>query len=287
MKRIITTILVLSMTLSIFSGCGSKKQTDVTSALKSNTTETIVTKKEEPLTIAPGTELSDFMSKYTDTKTQVWDQMSKKFDEENNITFAMGALGFAFADLALVDILLFDALTVQDGDIFKGKLMFSGVDAWKKVKGDIIEFGYDYTYLEDKEESKSGDRIVAKGKLEKSNSSLIYESSTEQSGKVINKHIIEITRNSDTSYSSQCYFLDLNSGDGEVKIHVTGYLTWFDGKDIISYLVEKDIPDINFTYNTIFSKKDIKPEQMANGSIVTMKTSYIDGKAIYEQLENN
>ena len=287
MKRAITSILALTMTLGILSGCGSKKQTDVTPTPKSTTTESLKSNQSEPLTLTPGTEISDFMSKYTNTKTQVWDQMSKKFDEENNTTFAMGSIGFAFADLALVDILLFDSLTVADGDIFKGKLMLTGVDAWKKVKGDIIEFGYDYTYDKDSGQSKIGDRIVAKGKLDKSNSSLIYEFSSEKSGKVLNKSIIEVTRNSDTSYSSQSYFLDLGSSDAADKNQLKGYLTWFNDKDIISYLVKKDIPDINITYNTIFSKTNIKPEEMAKGFTIAMKTSYLNGNALYEQLNNN
>jgi len=286
MKRIITLILAVSMTLGIITGCGSKKQAVDTPAPVANTTETPAS-KEEPVATTPGTELTDFMSKYTDTKTLIWDRMSAKFDEEENLTFAMGTLGFAFADLALIDILLFDALTVKEGDVFKGQLMFSGIDAWKKVKGDIIEFGYDYTYVEEKAQSKSGDRIVTNGKLDKSNNSLVYEFASESSGKVISKHIIEVTRNSDTSYSSQSYFLDLDTNDGMNKNHLTGYLTWFDDKDIISYLVEKDISDTSFTYNSIFSKKNIKPEEMAAGATVTMKTSYVDGKAQFEQLESN
>jgi hypothetical protein len=52
-----------------------------------NTTESPVS-KEEPLAKTPGTELSDFISKYTDTKTLAWDQMSKKFEEEENLAFA-------------------------------------------------------------------------------------------------------------------------------------------------------------------------------------------------------
>jgi hypothetical protein len=165
MKRIITLILAISMTLSIIMGCGSKKQAVDTPAPASNTTE-IPASKEEPVATTPGTEFTDFMSKYTDTKTLLWDRMSEKFDEEENITFA---------DIALIDILLFDALTVKEGDVFKGQLMFSGIDAWKKVKGDVIDFGYDYTYVENKAQSKSGDRIVTNGKLDKSTNSLVYE----------------------------------------------------------------------------------------------------------------
>lgn len=286
MKKFIIAILTLSMTLGILSGCGSKKKAEVTPPPKGTTTDS-TGNKEKPVVVTPGTELSDFMSKYTDAKTKVWDEMSKKFDEEGNPSFAMGALGFAFADLAIVDILFFDTLTEKDGDTFKGKLMFTGIDAWKKVKGDIIEFGYDYTYLEDKNQSQNGDKSVAKGKFDKSNNSLIYERSTERSGKVMDKYVVEITRNSDTSYSSQIYFLDSSSNDGVAKNHLTGYLTWFDDKDIISYLAQKDIPDVNFSYNSIFNKKNIKPEEMGKGFTVTMKTSYIDGKSLFEQFDSN
>jgi hypothetical protein len=285
MKKIIIAILTLSITLGILSGCGSKNKSEDATPPKGTTTDS-TGNKEKPVVVTPGTELTDFMSKYTDTKTKVWDEMSKKFDEEGNPSFAMGALGFAFADLAIVDILFFDTLTEKDGDTFKGKLMFTGIDAWKKVKGDIVEFGYDYTNLEDKNQSQSGDKSVAKGKFDKSNKSLIYERSTERSGKVMDKYVVEITRNSDTSYSSQIYFLDSSSNDGAGKNHLTGYLTWFDDKDIISYLIEKDTTDVNFTYNSIYGKKNIKPEEMAKGSTVTMKTSYIDGKSLFEQLDS-
>ena len=286
MKKIIIAILTLSMTLGILSGCGSKNKTEVTPPPKGTTTDS-TGNKEKPVVVTPGTELSDFMSKYTDTKTKVWDEMSKKFDEESNPSFAMGALGFAFADLAIVDILFFDTLTEKDGVTFKGKLMFTGIDAWKTVKGDIIEFGYDFTNLEDKNQSKNGDKSVAKGKFDKSKNSLIYERSTERSGKVMDKYVVEITRNSDISYSSQIYFLDSSSNEGVDKNQLTGYLTWFDDKGIISYLVEKDIPDVNLSYNSIYGKKNIKPEEMAKGSTVTMKTSYIDGKSLFEQLDSN
>jgi hypothetical protein len=51
--------------------------------------------------------------------------MTKKLDMENNLNAAMGMAAFAFADLAVVNVLMFDALTVKYGDVFRGKLMLT------------------------------------------------------------------------------------------------------------------------------------------------------------------
>jgi hypothetical protein len=289
MKKIISAILVLSMTLGILSGCGSKEETkpqgEESKPAAAQQESSSKPEKQEAESKTPGTELSDFLSKYTDTKTKLWEEMTKKLDMENNLNAAMGMAAFAFADLAVVNVLMFDALTVKDGDVFKGKLMLTGIDAWKKVNGDIIEFGYDYTYPDQNGNFQKGDRGVSKGKLEKSKNSLIYEYTTERDGKAVDKTVIEITRNADASYSSQTYFVDLSGGND--KNVVSAYLTWFDDKNVTSYMAEKETADINFSYNSIFGKKDVKPEEMAAGMTVTVKTSYINGEAKYEDLSGN
>lgn len=283
MKKFISIIMMLSITLSILMGCSSKGGTKITPSPQGDTPQTPIN-KQEPSKLTPGTELSDFLGNYSETKTKLWDQMTKNLDTENNLNFTIGIAGFAFADLAIVDILLFDTLTIKDGDTFKGKLMLSGIDGWKKVNGDIIEFGYDMIYEEQNGNFQKGDHTIAKGKLEKNKNSLVYEYSTERGGKVISRYIVEVTRNSDSSYTSQTYYLDLSGASD--KNTLSGYLTWFDDKNIISYLAEKDVSDINFTYNSIFGKKNIKPDEMANGMTITTKISYIDGKALYEDLSN-
>lgn len=289
MKKIIAVILVLLMSLSLFTGCSSKGSSKTTPSSGSNTTQSPTDKqessnKQEPAAQTPGMEISNFLGKYSDTKTKLWDELTKKLDSSDNLNVAIGLANFAFADLTVVEVLLFDALTVKDGDTFKGKLMMSDIDAWKKVKGDIVEFGYDYTYQNDQNNYLKGDHLIAKGTLDKSKDSLTYEYTNERGGKIISRFVSEIVRNADTSYSSQTYYLDL--GGNNDKNTLTAYLSWFDSKNVISYMAAKDTSDINFSYNSIFGKKNIKPDEMANGMTITTKVSYVDGKASYEDLSN-
>lgn len=289
MKKIIAVILVLLMGLSLLTGCGSKGNTKTTPSSGNDTTQSPTdkqepTNKQEPATQTPGMEISNFLSKYSDTKTKLWNELIDKLDLNNNLNAAMGIASFSFADLAVVDVLLFDSLTVKDGDTFKGKLMLSEIDAWKKVNGDIIEFGYENTYANDQANYLKGDHTIAKGKLDKSKNSLVYEYTNERDGKMISRYISEIVRNADASYSSQAYYLDL-SGNTD-KDNLTAYLTWFDDKNVISYMAIKDTSDINFTYNSIFGKKNIKPAEMANGMTITVKTGFVDGKASYEDFSS-
>lgn len=285
MKKLLISFIVLSMLTGILTGCGSKSTpADEGSTLKPTATENSSPNKA-PDNELPGTELSTFMTNYTTAKANVWEAMSKKFEEEETLAFAMGSLGFAFADLAIVDIALFDSLTVKDGDSFKGKLMFSNIDAFKKVKGDIIEFGYDFVYKEDKSNYKNGDHEITTGKFDKKNNTLYYERTTERNNKKISRMIVEVVQNSENSYSSQLLFFGSLDSDKDSS-SLNGYLTWFNAKDINSILSVKNNIDINFNYNSILGKKNIKPEEMAADMEILSKTSLIDGKATFEDLEN-
>lgn len=277
MKRFIAAILVLAILLTMLTGCGTKKDDEKTTGKSVNNTESNPsnTSNSSESKIVPGTELSTFMSEYVDTKTKIWDSMSKKFDEEQNLEFAMGTLGFAFADLAIVDISLFDSLTTLEGDTFKGKLVLSGFDSWKKVKGDIIEFGYDYTYTDDNNQYIKNDHLVSKGKLDKKKDSLVYERYIERNGQKIERYVTEITHNKEKSYSSQMYSINEDNT-------LTGYFTWFEGENIISIIADKKNEKLDFQYESIFGKKDIKPEEMSKGMNITVQTSFIDGKGAFK-----
>lgn len=284
MKKIIAVIMVLFMIFGTFTSCGSKGDTKNNPTTGGQTVDQTPS-KDTPKEQEPGTELSTFMSNYVDSKTKVWDAMSKQFEAEQNLGFAMGSLAFAFVDLAIVEVSFFDTLTVKNGDSFKGTLMFTNIEAWKKYNGNIVEFGYDYTYTEDKNQNLNGDHEVANGKFNMKDGTLLYEKSTERGGKKINRYIIEVTRNSDTSYSSQIYFLNLDDKDGNEKNTASGYHTWFEGQNIVSIITEKEISDINLAYNSIYGKKNIKPEEMAAGLKAISKVSFIDGKAAYEEVK--
>jgi hypothetical protein len=210
--------------------------------------------------------------------------MSKKLQEDQNMAFAMGSLGFAFADMLVIEIELFDVLTVKSGDVFKGKLMFTDIEAWKKVKGDVIEFGYDYTYPEDKNQNKKGDHEVTSGKFNQKNKSVTYTHYTERNGKKIMSYLVQITQNSDKSYTSQLCTIGSAQEGSEGNRVLTGYFTWFEGEDIISLQAERDNAGFDFEYVDIYGKKNVKPEEMTKGYKIKSRSSFVGGKAVYEDL---
>ncbi|MBC8059100.1 MAG: hypothetical protein H7Y18_00345, partial [Clostridiaceae bacterium] len=107
-----------------------------------------------------------------------------------------------------------------------------------------------------------------------------YENYTERSNEKTNRYVVEITANSDKSYSCQIF---TNGSDNKLS----GYFTWFDDKNILSVMAEKDKTDSNYKYSSIFGKKNMKPEDMHIGFDVKLKASYVDGKATYESLDKN
>jgi hypothetical protein len=286
MKKLFTTLTAVFITIGIFAGCGTKEKTAETTAPQTSIKETTApakeTKKTTSSTEKPGLELSTFMTDYSTVKGKLWETLSKKFEEEQNVAFLMGSMGFAFADLAIIDISLFDALEVKDGDVFKGKLLLSNIDAWKKVNGDVIEFGYDYIYKEDKANHKNGDHEVALGKFNKKNNTLYYERTSESNNKKTSRIVVEIVKNSNSSYSSQILFY--NAEEEKSTSDLSAYLTWFEGEDISCYIAEKENTDVAFTFNSILDKKNAKPEEMSGGMKTVTKTSYIKGKAVFEDL---
>lgn len=285
MKKIIAVLIVLAMMLGTLSGCGKKNTTPNNPGTGGNQSGTNQ-QNDPPKDEIKGTELSTFMGDYMDAKSKAWDAMSKKFDEDQNLTFAMAALGFTFVDLSLVEIMMFDAISVLNGTTYKGKLGLSNIDGWKKVNGNIIEFGYDYTYTEDKDKYLKGDHDVAVGAYDRKNETLTYEHYTERGGKKIFRFVTEVVKNSNKSYSSQIFFIGDSDKNGDGDLSLGSYLAWFDGEDISCIMTEnKENDTIDFKYSSILNKKNIKPEDMVNGMKVVFKASFIGGKATFEQAE--
>ncbi|MBC8061916.1 MAG: hypothetical protein H7Y18_14785, partial [Clostridiaceae bacterium] len=138
MKQIIFVIILICM--FVFSGCGKTDKSSLPSKEVSSTSSSTDKKYEV------STELSTFMSNYINAKTKLWDNMSENLEAEGHTEYLMGLLGFAFADMAIIEIPMYDTLLTGSNGMVKGKLMLLGIDAWKKVNGNTIEFGYDYTY---------------------------------------------------------------------------------------------------------------------------------------------
>ena len=296
MKKVTALILILTITLTLFSGCGSKgsnnnngnsgtkpSTADSTSSAGNDSKTSGGSDSSQPKEV-PGAELSTFMGNYVDTKTKIWDVMTEKLEQDQNGAFTFGALAFVFADLSIIEIGLFDTLITKEGDLFKGKLMLSGIEAWKRVKGDIIEFGYDYTNPEDKNQTKKGDKEISNGKFDKKTGTLVYERSTERNGSKISRYVVEITRNSDKSYSSQIYSIETDQSSNNDEKTLNCYCTWFEGENIISIIAGKGGSNYDFKYESIFGKKNMKPKDMTKGMDVKSIVSFIDGKASYEEV---
>ena len=276
MKQLILVSVLFCM--FVFSGCGKTDKASIATKNATNPNSSSSSSSTTNEKSKPGTELSTFMSNYIDSKTKLWDNMSKNLDTQGNTEYLMGIVGFSFADMAIIEIPLYDTLLTGSNGMFKGKLMLSGIDAWKKVNGNIIEFGYDYTYVNDENGNEKGDHQIAKGKFDIKAQSVTYENYTERSSKKISRTVVEITANSDKSYSSEIF---AESSDNKLS----GYFTWFDGNNISSAMAEKDNADINYTYSSIYGKKSMKVEDMTNGLNVKVKSSYVDGKAAFENID--
>jgi hypothetical protein len=298
MKKVMSALLCIMVSATLLAGCNLKGKTKVdngdpvtgekpgTTVSEKNPGDKKDNEGSKTDKVVPGTEITTFMTGYMDTKTKLWDGLSKEMEKSQNLSFALSTIGFAFADLVLVEVMMFDALSDKSGDIVKGRLMFSGIEAWKKTKGDMIEFGYDYVYPEDKNQAQKGDRELATGKFDKKADSLVYKKHKERDGKQISMYVVEVTRNAANSYSAQIYMVNSQEDEDQTDKRAGGYFTWFEGENIITVYAEKDNAGDNISYESIFGRKNMKPEDMTKGMKVQLKASFVNGKIEYEEINN-
>jgi hypothetical protein len=285
--RRIAILLVLVMLFSLFTGCFGQRSTTTTEKVTTKTTAkgttaktTATTKKGETTkagqttattqgtTAGKGSELSDFVNAYMDAKTAVWDKMNEALEAGSNPTAVMALLGFAFTDLQVVLLPMFD-IVGDNGGI----LPLLGIkNAYRRQKGDVIEFGYDFTYEEDSGSKKKGDHVLSVGALDVKQNTLKNETIDRSGNTITNRNVIEITKNKDGSYTSQAISYQ---SDNE---KVTGYFITFAGEDVWSVIAEKDAAE-DFTFNTIYGKKNVAIDAMSQGFTVNTTASFVDGKA--------
>jgi predicted small secreted protein len=289
MKKNVVLILSVVLTFSMLASCGSKKGSGVDTprggqaSLLPSAEQTPSAGKKDDDKIVEGSEISIFTAGYMEDKTAAWEAVSRHYENQEDWTFGLATLGFVFVDLIMAEIMMFDALTLLSGDMFKGKLMFSDIEAWKKPSGNIIEFGYEYEYKEDGHNSEKGDKEYARGKLNQSTGALQYEKYVERGGVKISKQLIELVKNDNKSYCCQIYIL---SGGESGKYDLSGYITWLNGSDIECIGVEEANTTFDFSYNSIINKKNVKAEEMAAGKNIILKTSYINGQANFESSDD-
>lgn len=303
--RLTAIILIMMMIISMFAGCGGGRSSDedegetktkkTTEAVEETDEEAIETKETDEnnggglfgggettedngggneTEKTEGTELSDFVTKYTDAKQVIWDKISDQLDSSSDLNASMAMLGFAFADMAIVIVPFFDTVEYTGGT-----MMFSEINnAYKKVNGDKITFGYDYTYDKDTDNNKTGDHVFCEGLFDMGQQSMTVEIRDESDGKVSTRTIVEIQENKNGSFSSQL----VSYTDGNENI--SGYFTTFEGEDLWSRMAEKtDGPE--FTFNTMIGNKTATLDELTAGFTVKTEVSYVDGEAKVVQSE--
>ena len=292
LRRILSLLLVIIMTTSLLSACGrgSDGGSDTTAKEKTTATDkadngddketTSPEPKESKETSSEttemttsgekGQELTDFVTLYSNSKSVLMDELTKSMESSNDFAATMAMLGFAFADLQIAFIPMFDIVDMNNGIL----PMMDIKNAYRKVNGGTIEFGYDYTYEEDKGNNQKGDKVVWKGVLDVKANSLKSEDTNERAGKVITRNVIEVTMKKDNSYISQ--MISYTTNEDQAKLNA--YFTAFEGKDIRTSIGTLESPKVDFDYNSIYKNSNSSMEDMIKGFKITTQSDYINGK---------
>lgn len=286
-SRFLSIALILALLLLLMSGCGApanttaKNETTKSSQAGSSTTikepsgqETTEPQSSNTTSGKKGSEISDFVQAYLDTKDVVWNKLSDKISESGDLAASMNLLGFSFADLSIVMWPMFDVV-----DEAGGVLPLLGIkNAFRTQKGNIITFGYDYTYEEDQESGnyKKGDVVSFTGEFDISKDSMKVETRDTKGGVTASRLVSELVKNKDGSYTSQLVNYDSSSDK------ITGYFTTFEGENIWSIIGEKEAAE-NFTINSIYGQPGAKLDQMTAGFKIKIETSFVDGTASFKQ----
>lgn len=292
-KRMLALLLVLMMVFGAFSGCGrgtpsSDTGSDSRPSAGADASDKNGSDKDEPSESAsdepaasessgngaasssPGSELSDFVSAYTDAKQLSMDKLTAKIDESSDLTLTMSLLGVAMVDLNIAFVPLFDAVD-QTGFV----PLLNLKNAYRKEKGGIITFGADYTRDEDSGSEKKGDRIFWDGKLDVKDQSLSFAYYTERGGKKVDRTVMEATKNKDGSYTSQTISF---SAPEEGDATTTGYFITFEGEDIRILSGTRNDGNPEFDYETVFNKKNADILALSKSFELSMDIAFTKGE---------
>ena len=219
-----------------------------------------------------GEELSGFINTYLDAKSKPMDLMNEALSDSDDFTLTMGILGVSMVDLYVAFVPMFD---IVDDTGYVAMLNLK--NAYRDKKGSVITFGADYVREEDSGNDKKGDREYWEGELDEKDESLRVMYYTERNGKVVDKTVMEITKNKDGSYTSQTLVYQ-EGEDGDAK--TTANLIQFEGEDmdVISGTRSENSPD--FDYDTVFKTRNADIRQLAGPYEITLDVSFRDGEAV-------
>ncbi len=216
-----------------------------------------------------GQELSEFVTNYTNAKSACMDKVTAKLEESENLGLTMGLLGFAMMDLSIAFVPMFDV--VDETGVVP---MLNLKNAYRKEKGGIVTFGCDYKIEEESGNNVKDDRVFWEGKLDIKDQSLSTIYYTERNGKKIDRSVIEVTKNKDGSYTSETISYKANE-DGTAK--TSGYFVSFEGEDLWMLAGDKEGGDPDFTYTSVFNKKNVDIKELSKDYTITTDISYIKG----------
>ncbi len=225
----------------------------------------------EDMKYEKGSELSSFITQYSEAKSVMLDQMTNKIDESGDLSLTMSLFGFAMADLTIAFVPLFDVV-----DEMGVVPMLNLKNAYRKEKGDLITFGADFIEEEETQgNTQKDDRVFWEGKLDVKDDSLQTIYYTERGGKKISYTLIEITKNKDKSFTSEMITYTLNEDTTE---KVFGYFVNFDEKTMQVLSGDMENPKVDFNYVSVFNQKNVDLKSLTPGFKLTTDITFADGK---------
>ncbi|TAH66550.1 MAG: hypothetical protein EWM47_10010 [Anaerolineaceae bacterium] len=221
----------------------------------------------------PGSELSDFYTIY-ENAISTFEGPINDWETDDFFMFD-AAMDYLTPSLHFLTMSLYDLLEIFGND--EGE--------YKEVKGNIIEFGKEYTREEDgfSPADKKGDVYVEKGVLDNSAKTLLFESYSERDGGKLSRAVTEVEFLSDGTFIVQT--LRKNAlFDDRLEDKGDAYFMVFDSNRL-EIIRAKFSPDVNFSYNSIIGKGKITPQDMAQGYTLVRKLTVADGVATVEKYE--
>lgn len=219
------------------------------------------------------TALSAFIEDYANTKKTLTDTIEKSPDNDK---YAMDILGMYTADLALAEISLYDAISLDNGPRVTGKLALSDFDAYKEQSGDIIKFGSSHTYDKDQGGFKAGDKVSTTGSFDTARNFLTLEIITEKGGGKVARTVAEVYRLPDGAFTMQSIYCDIKSVKNTRNIVITS----FNPNKYTSVMAEGD-KNLDFQYKSIADAGNISPEEMAGEYKTTMVVKVENGNVTF------
>lgn len=278
MKRITVFILCIVLVLML-SACGKGRDTAKSDSQSPASKQTSATEGTAKTTGGSykdfKTALSTFITDYTDTKKPLLDIVEKSPDKDK---YAIDSLGMYTADLALVEVSLYDAISLDNGPRVTGKLMLSGYDAYKEQSGDIIKFGSSHTYDEDQGGFKPGDKVSTSGSFDTARNFLTIETITEKDGEKATRSVAEVYRLPDGTFTMQniyCVAKNVNNTRSIVFMN-------FNANKYTAVIAE-GAATLDFQYQSLANAGNKSPEEMAKEYKTNMVVKVENGNVTFDK----